>query len=80
MNKDFETKYGMFGERLLTDKEKEYDEKTGFTTLHGPWLVPEYKKVWDLYFKEQEGIDKYRKECEKEAFELFVKWFHNLWD
>ena len=35
------------------------------------------KKIYDLYHEEQEKIIEYTKKCQKEALEMFVKYFEN---
>lgn len=77
---EFEAKYGMFGEKLLTDEEKERDKESGLTTLHGPWELPEYKQICNLHTNESVKIIEYRERCKDEALELFAKYFYNLWD
>ena len=77
---EFEDKYGMFGEKLLTDAEQTEAKRTGMTRLYIPDELTEYKEICSLYYNEMIRIDEYRAECEKKAFELFVKWFHYLWD
>lgn len=77
---EFEDKYGMFGENLLTDAEQSEANQTGMTRIYIPDELPEYKEICSLYYNEMIKIDEYRSECEKKAFELFVKWFHHLWD
>lgn len=39
----------------------------------------EQAKIRALYMEELRKIDEYREQCEKEAFELFSKYLHNLW-
>ena len=77
---EFEEKYGMYGERLLTDEDKKDFAQTGMTRLYIPDELPEYTQICELYHNESIKIDEYRAECERKAFELFVKWFHHLWD
>ena len=38
-----------------------------------------FEKLRKLYNEEEDKIEEYRKQCEKEAFEMFVKYLHNLW-
>ena len=41
---------------------------------------PEDKDITKKYLDEDKAIWKYRNECKNEAFELFSKWFWDLWD
>ena len=38
--------------------------------------IPTKKK----YLDEERKIEEYREKCKDEAFELFSRWFYNLWD
>ena len=38
------------------------------------------EKVWKSYYDEEIKIDAYREQCKNEAFELFSKYFFDLWD
>ena len=77
---DFEKNYGSFGEKLLTEEEKEEKQHTGCKRLYFLNDVEEYKAISDLYNEEEAKLRKYRKECKDEALALFSRWFDDLWD
>lgn len=74
---EFWEKYGLFGEGLQTPEEK--NDKTG-SRIHFPDELPEYKDIENNYFKEETKLKQYREQCKDQAFELFSKWFYQLWD
>ena len=78
--KEFEDKYGSFGEKLMTEEERA-DEKSGkgirWYTLHD---VEEYRPLAEKYMDEEKAIAQYRWDCKNEALDLFSKWFYDLWD
>lgn len=78
--KEFEGKYGSFGEKMMT-KEERKEEKSGkgirWYTLHD---VDEYRPLAEKYIEEEKNIAQYRWNCKNEALELFSKWFYDLWD
>ena len=41
---------------------------------------PKYEKIHNLYCEREAEIIEYRDKCKDEFFELFSKWFWNLWD
>ena len=77
---DFTKRFGFFGEKLMTDEEKENAEKTRLHAWHSVSELPEYKEMCDKYFEEDRKIAEYRVKCKDEAFELFTKYFYDLWD
>ncbi len=77
---EFETKYGLFGENLRTEKEKADEKEKGTHRLYMLGDVPEYKEISDLYFNESRALGDYRDDCKNKALELFSKWFWDLWD
>lgn len=78
--KKFERKYGMFGEKLLTKKEK-IDSRSGKgKRMYTISDVPEFKSISDRYFDEERKLSKYRSKCKDKAMKLFSKWFYDLWD
>lgn len=68
----FSEDYGKFGEKL--------EENDGPKRIHFPHEVDEHKEITKLFLEEEERIENYRNNCKNEAFELFSKWFWNLWD
>ena len=76
----FTEKYGMFGEKLLTEADKEEAEKTHFTKMYTMGSVPEYASLVDEYLDEERKIDEYRVKCKDDFFGLFSKHFFSLWD
>ena len=79
-SKEFNKKYGCFGEKLLTAEELEERRKTGNTRMYFPSDVEEYKPIPDLYFAECKRLARYREQSKDEALALFSKWFYSLWD
>ncbi len=79
-NEEFENKYGVFGEKLLTKAEKAEDKKNGTQRVYMLGDLPEYKEISDLYFNESRVLGDYRDNCKNKALELFSKWFWDLWD
>ena len=79
-SKEFDKKYGMFGEKLLTEEEKAEAKKTGYTRMYMLCDVPEYKDIDERHQEEWSKINAYRDECKTKGLQLFNKWFWNLWD
>ena len=77
---EFEKKYGLFGEKLRTKEEKAKDKKTHCRTAHFPRELPEYKETAEKHSKREEDLAAYRDKCKDEFFELFSKYFWDLWD
>ena len=69
---------------MLTEEEKAAAEKTGSRRWYGPNDDPihgeEYKKVSDQYSDYERKISDYMEECKNEFFQLFNKYFWDLWD
>lgn len=76
----FTEKYGFLGEKLRTAGEIEREEKNHFCTMHTMVEVPEYREIHDKYMEEEQRLYEYRNTCKDNAFELFTKWFWDLWD
>ena len=74
--KEFEAKYGLFGEKLR----KPEDEDGAGHRLYTLRDVDEYREISEKYMREALEIDGYRTECKDEAFRLFAFWFYALWD
>ena len=74
---EFEEKYGLFGEKLLTEEEQ--TDKAG-QWIHFPSELPEYEEIEKKYFDEVRKLEEDREEHKDEAFKLFSKWFYHLWD
>jgi hypothetical protein len=79
-SKEFDKKYGLFGEKLKTPEEKAEEKKQGSHRVYMLGDVPEYKEISDLYYKESMALMEYRDECKDKALEMFREWFWNLWD
>lgn len=77
---EFDKKYGMFGEKLMTEEEKAEEKEKGTRRIYLLGDVPEYKEISELYFNESRALSDYRNDCKNKALELFSKWFWNLWD
>ena len=83
-HKKFGEKYSKNIDELKTSEEKEYEKQTN-TILHiGPERDPkfgkDYKKICDKYIKYEHKIYNYRDKCKKDFFNLFSKYFWDLWD
>ena len=76
--KEFDDKYGRFGEKLQTEKERKL--KRGEQTVHFMSEVLEYKAISDKYFEELHRIGEYRCRCKDEALDLLKEHFYALWD
>ena len=77
---EFTEKYGLFGEKLLTDAERKESENGAGTRMYMLSDAEEYKPISDLYREEWLKIIEYRRACKDEALALFSKWFYDLWD
>ena len=79
-HKEFTKKYGIAGEKLRTEAEKEKEKETGSRRVYLPGDVPEYRDIVDKYLGKEREISEYRNQCKNEFFELFSKYFWDLWD
>lgn len=80
-DKEFEEKYGQWGEKLQTKEElEEIRKRGGGRILHTMEEVPEYKEIYDKYFDEEQKIEEYRRRCKDEAIDLLKEHFYALWD
>ncbi len=80
ISEEFRERFGECGEKLMTDEERHEAEYGHSHRVHFADEVPEYKEICDKYFDEDRKIAEYRVKCKDEAFELFRKYFHDLWD
>ncbi|WP_022765277.1 hypothetical protein [Butyrivibrio sp. XPD2006] len=76
----FEAKYGIFGEKLRTEKEKRDTLEHRGYRMYTMADVPEFAYIDKNYYDENRKIEEYRNECKDKAFSLFSKWFWDLWD
>lgn len=65
---------------LKTEEELADEKENNVYYYKGLRDTPEYKALWDKWYKEQNKIDKYQEKCVKEALTLFSKYFFDLWD
>lgn len=72
--REFEEKYGRFGELLETKKNKHGRR------IHSPGELPEYSAIESKYYDEEKFLNEYRNMCKDKAIAMFAKWFHALWD
>ena len=79
-HREFEGKYGKWGEKLLTPEEQEDVKNNRGHRLYFPGDVEEYKELSEKYLEEEQKLSQYRMECNNEALALFSKWFYDLWD
>lgn len=84
---EFNKKYGFFGEKLSdileTEEEKEKHKKSGSKRWYSFSDDPEHPEWKELRYKwllQQQTIFQYRNECKTEFFNLFSKYFWDLWD
>ncbi len=77
---EFHKRYGVLGEGLETEEEKEKAKKTGTRRMHFMSEVPEFEEINRLYLEEEKKLEKYREKCKDEAFDLMKKYFFALWD
>lgn len=77
---EFYEKYGPWGEKLMTDIEREKERRGKGKRIYTLGAVPEYQEIDKKYMDEEKTIFEYRCACKDEAFELFSKWFYDLWD
>ena len=79
-SREFEEKYGEWGEKLLTPKEQDDMKNNRGQRIYFPGDVEEYKELSDRYLEEERKIAAYRRDCKDEALKLFSEWFYDLWD
>jgi hypothetical protein len=79
-SREFEEKYGEWGEKLLTLKEQDDMKNNRGQRIYFPGDVEEYKELSDQYMEEERVIAAYRRDCKDEALKLFSEWFFDLWD
>lgn len=77
---EFTQKYGLFGEKLETQEEKEEGQRTGGYAMHFMSELPEYAEIDEKYHAAESELEEYRNKCKDEAFKLFSKYFFYLWD
>lgn len=76
----FTRKYGMFGEKLKTEKDKEQEKIKGYHRVYTMSDVLEYKEISDQWLTAENELTAYRNRCMKEGMKLFTRYFWNLWD
>ena len=82
-HKEFAKKYGAFGDGLKTEQEKAEEKEKGLYRMYHPSDEPGRDDVKELFkksFDEETNLAKYRDTCKNEFFELFSKYFWDLWD
>lgn len=84
INEKFRKKYGFCGDKLKSKKRRKKEKKKGRITMltpsDFPKLYPDYNELKDRYFREELLIQQYRDRCREEFFNLFSKYFWDLWD
>lgn len=82
--RDFENRYGFFGDGLKTDRQLVFEKRNKFRTCKTPAdcpdLYPDYDEIRNNYHAYEDEIAKYRDRCTAEFFALFAKHFWDLWD
>lgn len=77
---EFTEKYGLLGEKLQTDQEREDGRKRGYRMLHSMEELPEYKEIYDRHREEDKKLEKYRSDCKDEALDMLKEYFYALWE
>ena len=78
---EFTERYGWDGEKLNSSTSINEEESSNrYRRVHFPEELPEYREVEEKYYNEEKKLYEYREQCKEQAFELFSKWFHMLWD
>lgn len=78
---EFTERFGLFGNKLQTEKELEENRKRGGGgTIHFMDELPEYKEISDKYREEEKRLEEYRRKCKDEAIDMLKQYFYDLWD
>lgn len=77
---EFIEKYGIFGEGLATEEEIKKQKETRTIRVHSMVELPEYQEIARNWLDEEIKKAKYIDNCKNKAFELFSKYFWDLWD
>lgn len=78
---EFKERFGLFGNKLQTEKELEENRKRGGGgTIHFMDELPEYKEISDKYREEEKRLEEYRRKCKDEAIDMLKQYFYDLWD
>lgn len=77
---EFTDKYGIFGEGLKSEEEKEREKTSPGRRMHFMDELPEYKDISKKHFDYERKLDAYREQKKNEAFNLTKKYFFGLWD
>lgn len=84
---EFHGKYGVFGEKLgeliETEEEKAEHKKNGTRRIYiysDDPDHPEWKELHQKWAREELYIAMYRDKCREEFFQLFSRYFWDLWD
>ena len=80
-DREFDRKYGFWGEKLMTKEEKKRlrKDKSSFP-VHTMYEVPRYRKIIAKYNAAEKELNDYSLECCKKGLDQFVKWFYCLND
>lgn len=77
---EFEKKYGVLGEKLLTQEEVRKVNETGNRRAYFLSDIPEYEELCNKYFESERALAEYREDNRMEAMKLLTKWFPSLYD
>lgn len=84
---EYTKQYGLFGEKLQMEEEKEKEGKTwkggksaNSFVMHFASELPQYEEAENRYIEENRKLEEYRDECKNQGLGLFTKWFWHLWD
>jgi len=82
--REFRAKHGRLGDGLKSKEQLEEEKRSGLYTLLGPRDDPEmadgYNEVNEKYMDFERKKGAYMLSCKDEFFELFSKYFYDLWD
>lgn len=74
---EFTERFGLFGNKLQTEKELEENRKRGGGgTIHFMDELPEYKEISDKYREEEKRLEEYRRKCKDEAIDMLKQYFY----
>lgn len=73
---EFNQKYGLYGEKLRTEKEIE----EGSCSMHFMDELPEYQSIYNRWSEANFALKHYKESCRNEAIDLLKKYWTCLWD
>lgn len=64
----------------MDDKIYLYEKGKVEVPVHFMKELPEYREIYEKYYAEGRKLDKYREQCNNEAFDMLKEYFYSLWD